>query len=182
MKRILFITICVSFLSLIGSKNELVFPKEFIADGFDWPVGKPDGNGYYSAQPFGENNHLGEDLNAKTGGNTDLGDPVYSVANGYVKFAEDVGGGWGNVIRILHKLEDGTIVESLYAHCDEIKASKGSFVSKGDKIGTIGDAHGQYYAHLHFEIRSDVSMSIGGGYSADQKGYLNPLNYVKSHR
>jgi len=168
--------------SLGLSAHKVDIPENYLAKHFDWPVGKPNGEGYYNAQPFGENNHLGEDLNATTGGNSDLGDPIYAVANGYVSFAQDVGGGWGNVIRIIHKLEDSTYVESLYAHCDEINVSKGSLVSKGKQIGTIGDAHGQYYAHLHFELRSKINMPIGGGYSSKIEGYLNPLKFIKSHR
>ncbi|MBL4587064.1 MAG: hypothetical protein JKX84_08430, partial [Flavobacteriales bacterium] len=30
-----------------------------ISDGFDFPVGPPDAKGYYNAQPFGKNEHLG---------------------------------------------------------------------------------------------------------------------------
>jgi len=75
---------------------------EFIADGFDYPVGKPNAKGYYNAQGFAGTTHLGDDWNAVTGGNSDLGDPIYAVANGYVNFAEDLAGGWGNVIRVWH--------------------------------------------------------------------------------
>jgi len=67
-----------------------------IANHFDFPVGKPDAKGYYNAQKFQKNNHLGDDWNAVTGGNTDLGDPIYAIGNGKVTFAEDAGSGWGN--------------------------------------------------------------------------------------
>lgn len=39
-----------------------------------------------------------------------------------------------------------------------------------------------YYAHLHLEIRADVDMPIGGGYSANQDGYLNPTDFINQHR
>lgn len=154
----------------------------YVALSFDFPVGKPDGKGYYNAQGFGENNHLGDDWNAVTGGNTDLGDPVYAIANGKVLFAKDVKGGWGNVIRIVHILPDSSRVESLYAHCDEIKVKEQQWVRKGEQIGTIGDAHGRYFAHLHFEIRSKVGLPIGGGYSEKTDGYLDPTKFILSHR
>ncbi|MCP4808387.1 MAG: hypothetical protein GY913_06235 [Proteobacteria bacterium] len=32
-------------------------------DGFDQPVGHPDAEGYFDAQPFGVNHHLGQDWN-----------------------------------------------------------------------------------------------------------------------
>jgi len=158
------------------------FEDGYIANHFDYPVGKPDAKGYYNAQKFGDNAHLGDDWNAVTGGNSDLGDPIYSIANGYVSFADDIAGGWGNVIRIIHKLPDGNYVESIYAHCDTILIEKGLWLKKGVKIGTIGNAGGLYYAHLHFEIRSEIAMPIGGGYSTNTKGYLDPSKFIKTHR
>lgn len=170
------------FMGIPRQEQSLGFPDEYIARHFDFPVGKPDAKGYYNAQKFGANSHLGDDWNAVTGGNTDLGDPIYSIANGYVSSAEDMAGGWGNVIRIIHKLPDGIIVESLYAHCDTILIKKGDWVKRGTQIGTIGNVDGLYYAHLHFEIRSKINMPLGGGYSDNTEGYLDPTTFIKKHR
>lgn len=153
-----------------------------VTDGFDFPVGKPDGEGYYDAQHFGANNHLGEDWNGKGGGNTDLGDSIYAIANGKVSFAKDVKGGWGNVIRIIHTLPSGEQVESLYAHCHEIFVKEKEEVKKGQKIGTIGMADGQYKAHLHFEIREKIGMPLGKGYSEKIDGYVNPSKFIYKNR
>jgi murein DD-endopeptidase MepM/ murein hydrolase activator NlpD len=156
----------------------------FYADGFDYPVGKPDGKGYYDAQPFMRNTHLGCDWNGVKGGNTDLGDPVYSIANGYVTYADDVGGGWGNIVRVVHCIngQPNKYVESLYAHLDKITVAENTLIAKGQKVGTIGTAHGAYVAHLHFELRHKVDMNIGPGYSTDTTGYLNPTTFIKKHR
>ena len=150
-------------------------------DGFDFPVGPPDGEGYYDAQPFREHDHLGSDWNGNGGGDTDLGDPVHSVAGGRVVFAEDVGGGWGNVVRIVHRCEDGK-VESVYAHLDVIAVSVGERVERGDVIGSIGDAHAEYVPHLHFELRNEVGLPIGSGYGEEARGYLDPTAFILSHR
>lgn len=147
--------------------------------GFDFPVGPPDAEGYYDAQPFGENDHLGADWNGVRGGDSDLGDSVFAAATGVVIEAADHGGGWGNVIRIAHGCGDR--VESLYAHLDSVEVMPGQQVSRGQRIGTIGTAHGQYLAHLHFEIRA-THLPLGGGYSADRRGYLDPTAYIRSHR
>lgn len=154
----------------------------WVVDGFDFPVGKPDAEGYYDAQHFGANHHLGEDWNGKRGGNTDFGDPVYAIAKGKVSFAQDIKGGWGNVIRIVHTFPSGRQVESLYAHCDEIFVKEGDTINKGIKIGTIGTANGQYPAHLHFEIRDVIGMPIGRGYSLNKNGYLNPSKFIYRNR
>ncbi len=178
-------TVIDSIISL--SKEDKVKEKflqndDYKAAGFDFPVGKPNAKGYYNAQSFGKNNHLGDDWNAVTGGNSDLGDPIYSTANGYVNFTEDIKGGWGKVIRIWHLTIDGKIIESLYAHCDKILVTKGTFVKKGQKIGTIGNADGQYLAHLHFEMRDNINLSIGQGYSLDDEGYIDPTKFIKQNR
>ncbi|MEO9954855.1 M23 family metallopeptidase [Nonlabens sp.] len=170
--------------TVVIKKNVIAERKKSISAAihFDYPVGKPNAKGYYNAQSFGKNDHLGDDWNAVTGGNSDLGDPIYSIARGQVTFAEDIGSGWGNVIRITHKLPDSTFIESLYAHCDKILVSTDSIVNRGDQIGTIGTANGAYLAHLHFEIRDDLELPVGGGYSENTEGYLNPTKFIKDHR
>lgn len=168
--------------SYYHNKNSIVFNQEYIANKFDFPVGKPDGKGYYNAQKFMENNYLGDDWNSVTGGNSDLGDPIYSIGNGYVKFAKNIGGDWGKVIRINHKLKNGEIIESLYAHCDSIFVKEGDWVKIGDKISTIGDVNGLYYAHLHLEIRENINLPIGHGYSRNNKGYLDPTKFIQTNR
>lgn len=168
--------------SLSKWERYFVAHSNYRCDGFDFPVGKPDGKGYYNAQAFMQNNHLGDDWNAVTGGNSDLGDPIYSIANGYVVFAKDIGSGWGKVIRVIHQLNDSTYVESLYAHCDTILVQSNEGVRRGQQIATIGNADGAYYAHLHLEIRDSVEMEVGGGYSSYYKGYVDPTVFIKTHR
>ncbi|MUU76865.1 M23 family metallopeptidase [Winogradskyella endarachnes] len=153
----------------------------FISNGFDFPVGKPNGSGYYNAQKFQENNHLGDDWNGVGGGNSDLGDPIYAIANGYISEAKDYKGGWGNVVRIVH-LHNNKLYESLYAHCDSILVKSDRLIKKGEQIATIGNCNGTYFAHLHFEIRNDVDLDIGGGYSKDTTGYLNPTEFINKNR
>jgi len=181
-KRCVFLLIAT--ILIVGCNQNTPLNPEYISDGFDFPVGKSnsDASQYYIARNFGERYHLGEDWNGLGGGNTDLGDPIYAISNGYVKSAKNVGGGWGKTIRIIHKLPNGNQVESLFAHCNEILVKKGSRVKKGQKIGTIGTASGRYRAHLHFEIRDDINMGIGKGYSKNTKGYLNPTKFIKANR
>jgi murein DD-endopeptidase MepM/ murein hydrolase activator NlpD len=167
------------------SDKGFVYDTNFVAIKFRSPVGNPPGKNYYNAQGFMRNTHLGEDWNGNGGGNTDLGDTVYACANGYVKFAEDIHGGWGNVVRILHQLPEKDKwkeVESLYAHFNEVFVKPDTYVKIGAPIGTIGTAHGIYPAHLHFEMRHNVNMEIGGGYSKDTTGFLNPKEFLASHK
>ena len=152
--------------------------------GFDFPVGPPNASGYYDAQPFGINDHLGNDWNGNSGGDTDLGDPVHAIAVGVVSVASDHGGGWGNVVRVVHACGEvpGQEVESLYAHLHTVEVHAGQRVGRGQRIGTIGTAAGQYRAHLHLELRARRGMPLGGGYSNDPTGYLDPSAFILSHR
>ena len=165
---------------------------DFISDGFDFPAGKPDARGYYNAQGFrvrnrrfGGNFHLGEDWNARTGGNTDLGAPVYAVANGVVVHTRDHGGGWGPVLRVVHKLPPGSkypYVESLYAHLREYSKRPGDLVKRGERIGSIGNLDGLYNAHLHLELRFRIFAPLGGGYAPETPDHLDPTKFIKENR
>jgi murein DD-endopeptidase MepM/ murein hydrolase activator NlpD len=155
------------------------------ADGFDFPVGPPDAKKYYNAQGFQKNNHLGEDWNGVGGGNTDMGDPVYATATGIVTMAEDYGTGWGNIVRMQHNIgsmDQPRLIESLYAHLDTMLVQVGDTLQRGQKLGKIGDAHGAYWAHLHFEMRHQIDMEVGGGYDEDTTGFLIPTQFIKNHR
>jgi hypothetical protein len=154
----------------------------FRSDGFDFPVGKPNAKNYYNARKFTEMDHLGEDWNGKGGGDTDLGDPIYAVANGYVVSCTDEMLAWGKIIRIIHQLNDSTFVESFYAHCQDFTVPPKIFVKRGDQIAKIGNANGIYLAHLHFELRDVIDKPVGGGYSKNTAGYLNPTEFINANR
>ncbi len=156
-----------------------------VATGFDFPVGPPDAEGYYNAQPFGDNFHLGDDWNGTGGGSTDLGDPVFNVAVGVVSFAGDGGPGWGNVVRVVHHVRHNrtsSFVESVYAHLDTVLVEAGQDLTRGVRVGTIGDANGDYVPHLHFEIRRTADMDLGPGYSPDTSHHLDPTAFIHAHR
>ncbi|NNE28525.1 MAG: M23 family metallopeptidase [Saprospiraceae bacterium] len=175
------------FPSIPLSKYDSIFffNQDFQADGFDYPVGVPNGKRYFKAQEFGQDSHLGEDWNRVTGGNSDLGDPVYSIGNGLVTFSKDVCCGWGNVIRIVHKLPKGNdyeYVESIYAHLHSRYVKPGQLVRRGEKLGSIGTANGRYSAHLHLEVRDFINMSLGPGYSEDHFGFLIPSDFIDQNR
>lgn len=136
-----------------------------LADGFDYPVGKPNGDGYYIFRGFSPHGHLGEDWNGNGGGDSDEGDPVSSIANGVVVFSEDYKRGWGNVVIVRHAYREtnGQIafVDSLYGHLKVRSVKLGQQVTRGQIVGTIGcGPYRMYAAHLHFEIRKDLRVGM----------------------
>jgi len=156
-----------------------------LADGFDFPVGAPDADGYYDAQPFGgDTAHLGSDWNGDRGGDSDLGDPVLAIADGRVIEAADHEGGWGNVVRVAHRVRDRDgerVVESLYAHLESIDVRVGEHVGRGQPLGTIGTADGVYVAHLHLELREVLGRPLGRGYGPPD-AQVDPTAFIRAHR
>lgn len=180
------------------------------ADGFDFPFGRGDGGGayvdkatgkthegWYVATRFAENYtlgiHPGEDWNGSGGGNSDLGQDVFAVANGRVTFAANCGKLWGNVIVVKHTFYENhekRQVISLYAHLREIKVKAGEAVTRRQLIATIGqDPDKLFNAHLHLELRLDESLPPTYWPSSNNKDvdwvkdhYLDPSAFIKSHR
>jgi murein DD-endopeptidase MepM/ murein hydrolase activator NlpD len=155
------------------------------ATRFDFPMGSEHGALAYNAQPFPENRHLGDDLNGIGGQNSDLGDPVYSIADGRVLLARDGGPGWGNVVIVLHAYEEnGTrkYVQSFYGHLDKMLVEPEQDVRRGEQIGTVGNAGGRYWAHLHLEMREFVTPFVGPGYREDTRGWIDPSEFIQQHR
>lgn len=175
-----------AWLALAGLVLADVTASVRLADGFGLPVGLGEGKKYYKARGMRPNGHLGEDWNGVGGGNTDLGDPVYSTANGLVVYARDFRAGWGNVVIVRHAYqESGSVryVDSLYGHLDRILVKEGARVSRGDKVGTIGTAHGQYPAHLHFEMRKDLRVGMYRSmFPRDYRVYFDPTQFVITHQ
>ena len=168
----------------VGAQTQSAFTR--LADGFDFPVGKPDGRGYYKARGFRANRHVGEDWDGLGGGNTDLRDPVFSIADGVVVYARDVHLGWGNVIIVRHAFRDsGAVknVDALYGHLNQIFVRRGQNVIRGQRIATIGTAHGVYHAHLHFEMRKNIAIGMNRAvFRRDFSNYYDPSKFVLSHR
>ena len=174
-------TLAVQSVSLQGAT---AFTK--LANGFDFPIGKPDAQGYYKARGFRSKGHLGEDWDGVRGGDTDLGDPIYCIGDGVVVFARDCHQGWGNVIIVRHAFrEGGTVknIDSLYGHVQKMLVHRGEAVSRGQQIATMGNAHGLYDAHLHLEIRKNIEIGMSrAAFARDFGNYYDPTQFILGHR
>lgn len=158
-----------------------------VADGFQLPVGKGVGEGYYVFRGYAPNAHQGEDWNGNGGGNSDLGDPVYATADGAVVYSEDYGRSWGNLVIVRHAYRDANgglqYCDSLYAHLDRRSVRLYQMIKRGQQVGTIGTAHGIYAAHLHFEIRKNLKIGPNQiAYARDYSNYFSPRQFVSTHR
>ena len=64
---------------------------------------------------------------------------------------------------------------------DTIAVTVGQPVLRGQRIGTIGTARGQYLAHLHFELRGAVGLPLGGGRGV-VAGQISPRDFIAQPR
>ncbi len=179
-----------------------------LCDGFDFPVGDKNASGTYTTEDgkrytgwsvtgkIGELNkkeiQTGENWNGKGGGNTDLGQAVYSIASGKVVFAGIVSG-LGNVILVEHRYaENGAVITkyALYRSFNTIEVKTGDIVNRRQKIGTIGKNENDE-AHLHLEIRDFSLLNTLTNYIPNvnpktvewvKAHYENGSEFIKSHR
>lgn len=158
------------------------------AERFSLPLGSENGALVYNAQKFWDmnaqrgNHHLGDDLNGIGGMNTDLGDPVRSVADGLVIYAGNPAPSWGNIVVIGHITREGARLQSMYAHMHTVQVAVGKLIARGQVIGTLGTANGYYPAHLHFEMRASDCLDIGAGYGLDPLNRVDPIATILSLR
>ncbi len=161
-----------------------------LADGFDYPVGKPDGKGYYVARGLRLRSpiHFGEDWNGLSGGDTDLGDPIWATADGIVMFSYNVQVGWGNIVIIRHAYRDpqtGQVrfCDSLYGHLLERMVKVGDMVKRGQQIGKMGSNSGMYPAHLHFEIRHNLTIGMQReSVARTMDNWADPRTFINRYR
>ena len=84
---------------------------------------------------------------------------IYAVADGIVNHTvsgctegnQSCGGGFGNFIRINH-VNIPEFTQSVYAHLQKVFVKQNESVTKGQKIGTLGNTGSSTGAHLHFEL------------------------------
>ena len=78
----------------------------------------------------------------------DRGEPIRAVFDGQILYASWFKG-YGNMIIIDH----GDNYYTVYAHAEELFASKGDTIDMGDVVATVGDSGSMIGPSLHFEVR-----------------------------
>jgi murein DD-endopeptidase MepM/ murein hydrolase activator NlpD len=120
---------------------------------------------WYLAQIFGVPAlHEGVDINLRSGGNTDMGEPLYAICAGevvYYHYGSHPGYGFGR--HLVLKIEGAWGVRWVhYAHChaDDF-LNQVQTVQEGQMIARIGNS-GTQLAHLHLAVFKVNPSAIGG--------------------
>jgi len=131
------------------------------------PFAQPVLAAYRFTSPFGNRR------DPKTGGvrmhegadfASSYGTAIHATADGVVSHA-GWQGGYGRLVKIKHDFG----IETRYAHMSNIRVKVGQRVSRGDRIGDMGNSGRSTGTHLHYEVR------IAGK-------PVNPMTYIKAAR
>lgn len=90
------------------------------------------------------------------------GSPILATADGTVIHA-GWESGYGNLVKIRHDFG----IETRYGHLSKVRVEVGQKVSRGDRIGDMGNTGRSTGTHLHYEVR------IGGS-------AVNPMTFIKA--
>ena len=87
------------------------------------------------------------------------------------------GGGFGNYVILLHKI-DGKHYTSLYAHMKDgsLKVKKGQKIEAGQMLGKMGTTGMSTGKHLHWELRLGKQHI----WDANGKNYIEPIAFFKA--
>ncbi|MCV6824133.1 MULTISPECIES: M23 family metallopeptidase [Halocynthiibacter] len=92
------------------------------------------------------------------------GTPIHTTGDGVVIHA-GWQSGYGNLVKVQHEFG----IVTFYAHMSKIRVKKGQRVSRGDRIGDMGNTGRSTGTHLHYEVR------VGGK-------PVNPMKFIKAAR
>ena len=91
-----------------------------------------------------------------------VGTPIYATADGVITHA-GWSSGYGRLVKIQHEF----VIETRYGHLNAIRVQEGQRVSRGDRIGDMGNSGRSTGPHLHYEVR------VGGE-------AINPMIYIRA--
>ncbi len=161
------------FLSADLSSTDMIASVDRGASGkSDWYVSSDAGNFAPKGVPSHAGLHPAEDWNLGPNATSDVGQPVYAVANGEVWQIRPTTS--GNLVVLKHTMTDGHIYYSIYQHItavyyngvpnasgvcvgdDKMGYSLHDYFTKGMQIGRIASGPN----HLHFEIRDGSYIEL----------------------
>lgn len=124
-----------------------------VKDSFRWTSGFG-----YRRDPKGAGSrmHEGTDLAGA------YGTPIYATADGVITHA-----GWDSGYGRLVKVQHGFGIETRYAHLSQVRVEVGQRVSRGDRIGDMGNSGRSTGTHLHYEVRLQGTA-------------VNPMTFIKA--
>lgn len=142
------------------------------------------GKAWYTADayygPYDGHPARARDWNLESMGNSDLGEPLQAPCDGWVVYAQNAGGGHGLVVSFV-AVVDGEIVNWHWKHLQRADVKAWQQVKQGQRIGAIGNAYGQYSAHLHEEVCIGAITGPTQDWRDPAFEYVDPAEWYIAH-
>ncbi len=120
--------------------------------------------------------HQGADISCGHGGGL-----VRAAAGGIVLVADRSGwnSGYGRRVVLGHRLPDGTLIYTVYAHLapGSVRVHAGQRIGAGTPLGRVGQSGRATTPHLHFEVRLDERPEERW----EKAKVTDPIAFVRSH-
>lgn len=155
-------------------------------DNFDTDWNVTAGLGFGDKTPYGY--HDGVDLNKSGGGDIDLGEALYAIADGIISSVHhhSTYPTFGDHIHLKFQIGEKDYWAH-YAHCRDILVNQDQEVKEGQKIATVGKSgldpnNPQAKAHSHFAIKNQPTGVDGIAKTLDDlKKWENPIVFIKKN-
>jgi Peptidase family M23 len=120
--------------------------------------------------------HQGADLGNGSGGGSARAAAAGIVVRGA---GDDWQDGYGWYVTLAHRLADGTLVYTVYAHLEKgsVCVSSGECVGAGQRLGRVGRSGRATTEHLHFEVR----LPDDPGERWEKTRVADPIEFVREH-
>ena len=158
------------------TQDGLINRAQLIVNGFDTlnlyaiaikniPFGIPLQNKYRLTSSFGirtDPKEGGKRMHEGTDFASGYGAPLYAPADGIIIYA-NWESGYGRLIKISHKFG----IETRYGHLSQLRVKVGQKVSRGERIGDMGNSGRSTGTHLHYEVRMNGKP-------------VNPMTFIRA--
>ena len=158
------------------TQDGLINRAQLIVNGFDTlnlyaiaiqniPFGIPLQNKYRLTSSFGirtDPKEGGKRMHEGTDFASGYGAPIYAPADGNIIYA-NWESGYGRLIKISHKFG----IETRYGHLSQLRVKVGQKVSRGERIGDMGNSGRSTGTHLHYEVRMNGTP-------------VNPMTFIRA--
>jgi hypothetical protein len=152
-----------------------------VGDVHDFSLPAPDGGAGYGvlrgvSRGGSGGVHQGVDLGNGSGGGTARAAAAGVVVRGA---GDDWQDGYGWYVTLAHRLPDGEVVYTVYAHLRKgsVCVSSGDCVSAGQPLGLIGRSGRATTEHLHFEVR----LPHDPNERWEKTPIADPIAFVREH-
>jgi hypothetical protein len=130
--------------------------------------------------PYDDHPNKAIDWNLESGGDSDLGQQLVAPADCFVVAAQDFGGKIGLVLSMVGVV-NGKLANWQWRHLQRITVKLWDALKCGQDVANLGNAGGQYSAHLHEQICVGAIAPPTIDWRDPRYTFVNPAEFYKAN-